>query len=631
MDRLRVSVVMPTFDQEEFLPAAVASLLAQTHPAWELVVVDDGSPGDVRAALGDARDDPRVTLVRSARNEGLGAALNRGLDATSDGLVAYLPSDDLWHADHLASLVATLAAHPEAVLAFAGVRHGEDRTAAGQVAGEPLQLVQVLHRRTSDRWVERAELTTDDLDRMLWSRLRERGAAVASGRVTCAWVDHPRQRHKVMREPVGGLNPYRARYGVREPLRFHSTTGHLVDEAGQYREQRARPATPRAPDGLRILLVGELSYNPDRVLALEERGHELFGLWTPDPHWLNTVGPLPFGHVTDVPHDGWPERVRRLRPDVIYALLNWTAVPFAHEVLSADLGIPFVWHLKEGPFDCRRRGVWRQTVDLHVRSDGQVYSSAEARDWFHAVVPASAGGLTHVLDGDLPRALRPVGERSPLLSARDGELHTVIPGRPLGPEPGVVGRLAEHGVHVHVYSGKAQTQFQGWVDEARRLAPDHLHLHPQVDQRGWVEEFSRYDAGWLHDFVSTNGGDLRAATWNDLNVPARMGTLAAAGVPLVQRDNGGSRVASQTLARGLDIGVFHRGADDLVAQLRDTARMAELRANAWRHRDAFTFDAHAGDLVAFLHEVVERKQRYRGGHGHDRLRRARQGALRAAR
>jgi hypothetical protein len=159
-------------------------------------------------------------------------------------------------------------------------------------------------------------------------------------------------------------------------------------------------------------------------------------------------------------------------------------------------------------------------------------------------------------------------------------------------------------VHLHVYSGKAQAQFQGWVEEVQRRAPGHLHLHDQVDQDDWVTEFSRYDAGWLHDFVSDNGGDIRAASWSDLNVPARMGTLAAAGVPMIQRDNGASRVATQTLARELGNGLFYRDADDLAAQLRDRARMAALRETAWERRDAFTFDAHADDLIAFFRDVI---------------------------
>ena len=605
----RVAVVMPTYDQDAWLPAAVTSLLRQTWTDWECVVVDDGSPGDVVGVLGALLEDPRVRVERLPRNGGLGAALNRGLDLTDAPLVGYLPSDDVWHADHLASLVAALDAQPGAVMAVAGVRHGQGLTAtdaAGRIPGEPLQLVQVLHRRTADRWVERAELTTDDLDRMLWTRLAEQGDVVETGRVTCEWGWHPRQRHLAMREPWGGVNTYRDRYQVQEPLRFQSTVGSLHDEVAQYREDRARATTRRAPDGLRILLVGELAHNPERVLALEERGHELHGLWMPDPLWFNAVGPAPFGHVRDVPRDRWREAVRELQPDVVYGLLNWQAVPFVHEVLDADLGLPFVWHVKEGPFFSRQHGHWPQLVDLHLRTDAQVYSSAELRDWFALTVPGSADGLSLVLDGDLPRPRPDAEQRSPLLSSTDGELHTVIPGRPLGPSPEVVGALAERGVHVHLYGHKNATQMADWVAQCRRVAPRHFHVHAQVAPDGWVEEFSQYDAGWLHDVRSTNGGDLAAATWDDLNVPARLATLAACGVPAIQRDNTGSRVAMQTLARDGGFGVFYRDADDLAAQLRDRAAMDARREAMWAARRQFTFDAHVDDLVALFHAAIAR-------------------------
>jgi hypothetical protein len=592
-----VSVVCPCFDQEPFLPSAVASLRAQALTDWELVVVDDGSPGDVAAALGDALDDPRVRLVRHPGNRGLGAALNRGLDETTAPLVAYLPADDLLHRGHLAALVAALG--DDDVLAVTGVRHHERQEALGAIEGEPLQLVQVLHRRTGDRWLERGELTTDDLGRMLWDRLRARGPVAVTGRVTCEWVDHPAQRHKVMREPTGGLNAYRSRYRVREPLRFHSTVGSPHDEVEHYRADRERPATPRAPDGLRVLLVGELAHNPERVLALERRGHELHGLWTDIPVWFNAVGPLPFGHVADVPREGWREAVRELRPDVVYALLNWEAVPIAHEVLTAGLDVPVVWHIKEGPTFSRVRGHWPQLAELHTRADGLVYSSAELRDWFGAMLPVSARRPSMVLDGDLPRDLVP-GEPPRRLSEDDGQLHTVIAGRPLGPDPELAAELAAHGVHIHVHGQKVQSQMRDWVEAVQRAAPGHLHLHPQVDRDDWVRVLGRYDAGWLHCFRSANEGDLLAATWDDLNIPARVATLALAGVPSIQRDNAGSVVATQTQARQLGLGVLFRDAEDLAAQLRDEAGMAALRRSTWAAREQFTFEAHADRLVAFL-------------------------------
>lgn len=609
----RISVIMPCFDQEPYLPSAVASLLAQTCTDWELVVVDDGSPGDVEAALGAELPDPRVRIEAFPVNRGLGAALNRGLDVAVGDFITYLPCDDRMHADHLASLVTLLGAHPEAPFAFSGLRHGQHQTTTGRVDGEPLQLIQVMHRHTEERWLERSELTTDDLERMFWSRLSASAEPpLGTGAVTATWGSHPRQRHRVLREPWGGLNPYRVRYGVQQPLRLQSSVGHLHDEVSHYRRFRERPATPPAPDGLRILLVGELAHNPERILSLAERGHTLYGLWTDHPVWFNTVGPLPFGHVTDLPRQGWREAVEELRPDLIYALLNWQAVPFAHEVLMAGFDIPFVWHFKEGPFFCLERGLWPQLMDLHLRSDGQIYSSPELRDWFAATVPQTRSGTSHVLDGDLPKAEWLTGEPSPLLSERDGEVHTVIPGRPMGPHSDVIEQLARHGVHVHLYSEKVHIQMKEWVDEVQRRAPRHFHLHPQVDQHGWVKEFSQYDAGWLHDVRSHNGGDLHAATWDDLNYPARMGTLAAAGLPMIQPGNDGSIVATQTLTAARGLGLFYSDPLELARALTDAPAMSALRRNVWEQRSHFTFDAHVSDLVAFFRTVIAGRNE-RGG------------------
>ena len=610
----RVSVVMPTYGHAAFIGRALESILAQTLRDWELLVVDDGSPDGTDRIVEPYLEDARIRYRRLERNEGLGVALNEGSDAARAPLLGYLPSDDVYHEEHLATLVALLEAHPEAVLAYSGVRHHYNRYSEAAPPGEPLQLVQVVHRRVGRRWVERRELVTDDLDRMFWSGLRAEGAFVGSGRVSCEWVDHPGQLHKVIREPLGGVNPYRSRYRVGHPLRFHTTVGNRSDEVESYRRFRARPDTPTAGDGLRILLVGELAYNPERILALEESGHRLYGLWTPEPHSINTVGPLPFGHVQDLPQVGWQEAVREVRPDVIYALLNWQAVPWAAHVLREDPGVPFVWHYKEGPFINLERGTWPDLVDLTLGADGLVHTSEEMRLWFESALPGLVDGRpTLVLDGDLPKADWFAGEPARRLSEEDGEVHTVVPGRPIGLHPPDIGELAANGIHLHFYGDFMQGQWRGWIENALALAPRHLHLHPNVDQEGWLAEFSRYDAGWLHVFRSRNGGEIRRADWDDLNLPARIGTFAAAGLPLIQYDNAGAAVAVQSLARRHGIGVFFRDMGDLAGQLRDGEAMERLRSRAWAERARFTFDHHAEALVAFFRRVIEARRAKEAG------------------
>ncbi|MDP9022556.1 MAG: glycosyltransferase [Actinomycetota bacterium] len=594
MDRL-VSVLMPTFEQAAFLDRAVASLRAQCHADWELVVVDDGSTDrapDVLRRLAAA--DQRLRLHRSDRNRGLGAALNRALEAARGSFVAYLPSDDVYLPDHLSLLVATLQRH-HSDAAVSGVDHHGVR--------EGVQLVQVMHRRTSARWVERDELETDDLHRLFWSRLPP---MVHTGRVTCVWTDHPDQRHKHIRERFdGGLNSFRRRYLVREPLRFHSRDSWPVDEHARYRRFR-RPARggsasryPARPPGLRILLVGELAFNPERVVAFEERGHELYGLWIDDPLGDSTVGPLPFGNVRDVEL----QDVRALRPDVVYGLLNWRAVPLVQGLL--DLGIPVVWHFKEAPQRCLVRGDWPLLADLHERADVVVYATASERDWMEQALPGARDqATTAVLDGDLPKADWFTAEVSPRLSQRDGEIHTVCVGRPLGLDADTLARLGAAGIHTHLYGPVCRHGTGGALSRFLDGESHHVHVHPHVEQAHWVRELSRYDAGWLHRFTSDNGGDLARASWDDLNSPARLPSYLAAGLPLLQQASPGARVEMQDLVAERGIGLLYDDLDDLVDRLREEAATGCHRRAAWCLRHEFTFDAHVDRLLDLFTDVA---------------------------
>ena len=239
-----------------------------------------------------------------------------------------------------------------------------------------------------------------------------------------------------------------------------------------------------------------------------------------------------------------------------------------------------------------------------------MYCSPEMKDWFATAVPDLVRrSPALVLDGDLPKRDWLTAERSPRLSEADGELHTVVPGRPIGLHPPDVASLAEAGVHLHFYGDFTHGQWREWIETTKRLAGRHLHLHAQVDQGQWVREFSRYDAGWLHFFESENGGEVRRANWDDLNYPARLTTLVAAGLPVLQRDNTGAVVATQSLVREREIGLFFSDMAELGDQLRDAAHLDHLRENVWRQREEFTFDFHADRLMAFFQQVIDERPR----------------------
>jgi glycosyltransferase involved in cell wall biosynthesis len=103
----RVSVVMAAFNSAATVGAAVSSVLWQTYPDVELVVVDDGSH-DATADIVAGFRDPRVHLVRQA-NAGAANARNAGLALASGELISFLDSDDLIFARHIEALVAAWA------------------------------------------------------------------------------------------------------------------------------------------------------------------------------------------------------------------------------------------------------------------------------------------------------------------------------------------------------------------------------------------------------------------------------------------------------------------------------------------------------------------------------------------
>src|SRR4051812_18257181 len=105
---------MPSFRQASFLPRAMTSLFGQSYADWGLVVVDDGSPDATRETIAPFLTDHRVRYHHLTHNRGLGYALNAGLDLLQTELVAYLPSDDVFYADPLGSLVECIDALPDA-------------------------------------------------------------------------------------------------------------------------------------------------------------------------------------------------------------------------------------------------------------------------------------------------------------------------------------------------------------------------------------------------------------------------------------------------------------------------------------------------------------------------------------
>jgi GT2 family glycosyltransferase len=130
-----VSVVTPVFDtNRRWLRAAIESVRRQAYTRWELCLADDGSTAaGTLEELEEAAADPRIRVIRQARNAGIAAATNAALEVASGEFVAFLDHDDELAPEALFEVVKHLNAHPETDLLYSD----EDKLDEGGERCEP--------------------------------------------------------------------------------------------------------------------------------------------------------------------------------------------------------------------------------------------------------------------------------------------------------------------------------------------------------------------------------------------------------------------------------------------------------------------------------------------------------------
>lgn len=87
-----------------------------------------------------------------------------------------------------------------------------------------------------------------------------------------------------------------------------------------------------------------------------------------------------------------------------------------------------------------------------------------------------------------------------------------------------------------------------------------------------------------------------------------MYTLAAAGIPMIQKDNSAHCVATQDIVKEFDVGIFYKAISELGSTLHDEKRMEVLNRNILLHRKKFTFDFHVTELIDFFRNTINKKK-----------------------
>ena len=134
MNDARVSVIIPAFNAEPFLEATINSVLSQSRPAAEIIVVNDGSSDDTAGVA--ARFGSRITYFEQA-NAGASVARNRGVEASRGSHIAFLDADDLWTEDKIQVQLNALDEDKELDVVFAHMVEFDERIRSGD--GQPVR------------------------------------------------------------------------------------------------------------------------------------------------------------------------------------------------------------------------------------------------------------------------------------------------------------------------------------------------------------------------------------------------------------------------------------------------------------------------------------------------------------
>lgn len=141
----RVSIIIPTYNNAQFLPATLESVFQQTFQDYEIIVIDDGSTDNTREVL-----TPYLHRIHYLyqENQERSAARNYGISFAQGEFIAFLDSDDLWFPHKLERQVTVMDEHPEVVLVFSQARYvdsqGNPTAFCGEwVDGKPAKDVEV--------------------------------------------------------------------------------------------------------------------------------------------------------------------------------------------------------------------------------------------------------------------------------------------------------------------------------------------------------------------------------------------------------------------------------------------------------------------------------------------------------
>lgn len=115
----KVSIILPTYNRAYCIERSIDSILSQTYPEFELLVIDDCSTDDTENLVANVvKSDERVRYFRQSQNRGVAAARNEGIRQAAYSYIAFQDSDDEWKTDKLEKQMRVFAEKPDIGLVY---------------------------------------------------------------------------------------------------------------------------------------------------------------------------------------------------------------------------------------------------------------------------------------------------------------------------------------------------------------------------------------------------------------------------------------------------------------------------------------------------------------------------------
>lgn len=121
-----ISIIIPAFNEEKYLPTAVKSAISQSYTKTEIIIVNDGSVDQTPIIAAEFKQkDSRIKVINQ-KNQGLSAARNSGIRFSEGEIIAFLDSDDWWHLQYLEKMALRLNSNKQLGISFSRVQYADE-------------------------------------------------------------------------------------------------------------------------------------------------------------------------------------------------------------------------------------------------------------------------------------------------------------------------------------------------------------------------------------------------------------------------------------------------------------------------------------------------------------------------